>query len=337
VTPQVSKDRVSRITFDPMPRSLRLDRALDRFIGDMARRDNTARSRDAYFRHLAQLLDQLPADATVAHVTPDAIRTCLDGWANTSASTRYKVDSMFRAFSRWLYVNELLDRNPMDRIPRPKRTAPEDVPLRAVSGADVRRLFDACRTTREFLCLATISYLGSRRGAASQLRWRDVDLDDGWATLNEKGGRIHVVALPNPYVTILRELIQAGEVTPSPDDYVVPMAREQRRSGNRDDRVILRIVKDVGKRAGIPQVFPHALRHAFSVRFLEQHPGEIEALQRLLGHARMETTQRYLRAMEQQRLLDRVRDLSWDTRFEDKPLKARTGFEPVYEALQASA
>ncbi len=30
------------------------------------------------------------------------------------------------------------------------------------------------------------------------------------------------------------------------------------------------------------------------------------------------------------RLLGRVRDLSWDTRFEDKPLKARTGFEPVF-------
>jgi integrase len=154
----------------------RLDRALDRFIGDMARRNFTPRSRDAYYRHLSRLFDHLPADATVAHVTPDAIRTCLDGWADASASTRYKVDSMFRAFSRWLYVNELADRNPMDRIPRPKRTAPDEVPLRAISGADVRRLFEACRTTREFLCLATIAYLGSRRGAASQLRWRDVDL-----------------------------------------------------------------------------------------------------------------------------------------------------------------
>jgi integrase/recombinase XerD len=333
----MTRDSDTRGNFDSAAGSVRLDRALDRFIGDMARRNFTPRSRDAYYRHLSRLLDGLSADATVAHVTPDAIRTCLDGWADASASTRYKVDSMFRAFSRWLYVNELADRNPMDRIPRPKRTAPDEAPLRAISGADVRRLFDACKTTREFLCLATIAYLGSRRGAASQLRWRDVDLDEGWATLNEKGGKVHVVALPNPYLALLRELIRAGAVTPSPDDYVVPMVREQRRSGNRDDRVIWRIVKDIGKRAGVPQVFPHALRHSFSVRFLEQHPGEIEALQRLLGHARMETTQRYLRAMEHQRLLDRVRDLSWDTRFEDKPLKARTGFEPVYEALQASA
>ena len=146
-----------------------------------------------------------------------------------------------------------------------------------------------------------------------------------------------MVALPNPYLALLRELIRAGEVTPSPEAYVVPMAREQRRSGNRDDRVIWRIVKDIGKRAGVPQVFPHALRHSFSVRFLEQHPGEIEALQRVLGHSRMETTQRYVRAMDQERLLNRARDMSWDTRLEAMALKARTGFEPVYEALQASA
>jgi hypothetical protein len=44
-----------------------------------------------------------------------------------------------------------------------------------------------------------------------------------------------------------------------------------------------------------------------------------------------------VRAMIQERLLNRTRDMSWDTRFEAKGLKARTGFEPVYEALQASA
>ena len=51
----------------------------------------------------------------------------------------------------------------------------------------------------------------------------------------------------------------------------------------------------------------------------------------------METTHRYVRAMEQERLLNRVRDLSWDTGFEAMAQEARTGFEPVYEALQASA
>ena len=39
----------------------------------------------------------------------------------------------------------------------------------------------------------------------------------------------------------------------------------------------------------------------------------------------------------QERLLNRARDVSWGTRFEAMGLKARTRFELVYEALQASA
>ena len=35
--------------------------------------------------------------------------------------------------------------------------------------------------------------------------------------------------------------------------------------------------------------------------------------------------------------MERVRDLSWGSPFASIPAKARTGFEPVYEALQASA
>jgi hypothetical protein len=77
---------------------------------------------------------------------------------------------------------------------------------------------------------------------------------------------------------------------------------------------------------------PHALRHAFSVRFLEQHLGEIEALQRLLGHSKVETTQRYWRAMERMRLMERVRDLSWETRFESTGEKAPSGLEPLLSA-----
>ena len=41
--------------------------------------------------------------------------------------------------------------------------------------------------------------------------------------------------------------------------------------------------------------------------------------------------------MERMRLMERVRDLSWDTRFEAIPDKAPSGLEPLYEALQASA
>jgi hypothetical protein len=73
------------------------------------------------------------------------------------------------------------------------------------------------------------------------------------------------------------------------------------------------------------------------VRFLESHPGEVEALQRFMGHSKMETTQIYLRRLDRERAMERVRDLSWGSAFASIAVEARTGFEPVYEALQASA
>jgi site-specific recombinase XerD len=314
---------------------MRLDRALDRFIGDMARRNCSPRSRSDYFSTLCRLFAYVPADAMTADVTKDALLDCLGDWAGAGPNTRYKADAIFRAFCKWLYENELVDRNPLDRVARPKRLQEDEMPLRATPAAHVRRLFEHCETWQELVCLSTLAYVGARRGAVSRLRWRNVDIAQGVVTLAEKGGKVISKPMPGAYLAILRAAVAQGGVEAVPSAYVIPMQRPQRRQGERDDRIIWRIVKRIGQRAGV-EVFPHALRHAFSVRFLEQHPGEVEALQRLLGHSRLETTQRYLRAMER-RLMERVRDLSWDVPFEAIAEEAPTRIELVYEALQASA
>jgi len=67
---------------------MRLDRPLDGFLCDMARRNYSERSRDDYFRNLCRLFEELPTDPTVADLTPDVLRDCLDKWADTGASTR---------------------------------------------------------------------------------------------------------------------------------------------------------------------------------------------------------------------------------------------------------
>jgi hypothetical protein len=57
----------------------------------------------------------------------------------------------------------------------------------------------------------------------------------------------------------------------------------------------------------------------------------------IAGRSKIETTQIYLRRLDNERQMERVRDLSWGARFGDFPVKAPGGFEPPYEALQASA
>jgi site-specific recombinase XerD len=82
---------------------------------------------------------------------------------------------------------------------------------------------------------------------------------------------------------VLRAAITAGVIGDSQDSYVIPMVRNQRRTGERDPRIVLYTVKRLAKRAGIGG-HAHALRAAFAMQYLETHPGQREARQQLKGH-----------------------------------------------------
>ena len=69
-------------------------------------------------------------------------------------------------------------------------------------------------------------------------------------------------------------------------------------------------VRRVADRAGV-QSHVHAIRAAFAVHYLESHPGDLEALQALMGHTRSDTTQVYLRKLNRTKAMERVRDLDW--------------------------
>jgi hypothetical protein len=96
---------------------------------------------------------------------------------------------------------------------------------------------------------------------------------------------------------------------PAPDDYLIPNESGARKE-ERDDRVIWKAVKRAGERAGV-DVHVHALRAAFAVFYLEQNAGDLEALQPLMGHASIATTQVYLRRLDRGTAMERVRGLSW--------------------------
>lgn len=134
-----------------------------------------------------------------------------------------------------------------------------------VSGSDVGRLFRACETAQEALCLALLVCLGPRRRAAANLRWRDVDLERGTIRFKEKGGKVITKPIPHELGVLLRAAKEAGMTGEHPHSYVIPMARGQRRPGDRDDRIVYRIIERLGERAGV-EVHPHSLRAAFAVQ-----------------------------------------------------------------------
>jgi integrase len=311
---------------------MRITRAIDLWMGELARAGRTPSTRTSYERYLFKFvahLEQSRADVDAREVTTNDCRHFLDGWNGRSASTVCSIHSALSGLFRWLYLEGEIDANPMMRIPRPRRPRPEDLDVVIVTPADVERMLAATEDWQEFLCLSVLAYLGPRRDSVSRLRWRDIDLAEGTIRFREKGNKVSVKPMPKELHAILHAAMESDEVACGPDDYVIPNRRPASvRRVERSNKIIWETVLRVGTRVGV-RATVHSLRRAFAVAFLTSHPGAIESLQALMNHSRIDTTQIYLRALNRSKAMEAVRDLSWGLGFREEVQEAHTGFEPV--------
>jgi integrase/recombinase XerD len=320
---------------------LTTDRAVDLFLGDLARRGYSDRTRTTYSRILDKLCDRLPDDHDVAKITADDLRRFLDQWNRRAPGTRAHVFAVVSSFFGWLYRDGKIRTNPLDRLERPRRLPAEDLDVVTVTSADVVALLENAHTWTERLAIGILAYLGPRRHATALLRLSDYDRARRTIRFREKGGKTIWKPVPDELVTLLEAAIAAGAVVDRAD-YLIPPEGPLARRGDRDDRIIWRVVNRVATRAGV-RAHVHALRSAFAVFYLEQRPGDVEALQALLGHRSLRTTEIYLRKLNRGVAMERVRDLSWtgntseagspqtaDDRLAASRLVGAGGFEPPW-------
>jgi hypothetical protein len=105
------------------------------------------------------------------------------------------------------------------------------------------------------------------------LRLRDYDRAGGRLRFHEKGAKTIWKPVPDELAALLEAAIADGVIR-DPDDYLIPPEGPLSRAGDRDDRVIWRVVKRVAASVGV-EAHTHALRAAFATFYLEQNPGEL--------------------------------------------------------------
>ncbi len=143
---------------------------------------------------------------------------------------------------------------------------------------------------------------GLRLSELVGLNLEDINLSRRLVRVRGKGGKQRIVPCNRTAATAIRRyltdrpaLTRSRSDAPAPDDRKAAAAplflnyRGGRLSTRSVDRLVRRYVVQSSAKLGIS---PHALRHSFATHLLERG-ADLRAIQELLGHARVSTTQRY--------------------------------------------
>jgi integrase/recombinase XerC len=251
----------------------------------------------AFLGFLTQHLGGEPDTTALAGLRPADIRAWLAAQAaeGHGNATRARHLSAVRSFFRYLLRRHGID-NPALRLiatPRSKRPVPKALASAQACAVaeDIGEMSDSAAIQARDVALFTLLYgCGLRIAEALALNVRDAPSSGGDAMLRVvgKGSKQRVV----PVLPAVREAIAAWlryHPDRQPDSPLFLGARGKRL----DAAVTQRTLRVFRRLHGLPEhATPHALRHSFATHLLAGG-ADLRAIQDLLGHASLSTTQRY--------------------------------------------
>lgn len=256
------------------------------------------RTVSAYTRDLARwaALMQERGIAGPGEVGPADVRDwvyALEGAGLSAASIR-RAQSALRTYYGFLLGEGAVPSDPTERLESPRlgRRLPH-----YLTAEEVERLLDApdpdadlCWRDRAILELLYAS--GMRVSELAELPLAALDLDEGFLTVFGKGSKERLIPVGAPALRALVRYLR--EVRPRLDRGKAKGRVFLNTRGGPLSRVaVWGLVKESARRAGIARkVSPHTLRHTFATHLLEGG-ADLAAVQELLGHADIATTQIY--------------------------------------------
>lgn len=209
--------------------------------------------------------------------------------------------SAVRSFYRWMHRNELVEANPARAVgaPRLERHLPGYLDRAQIDllfqTAEVRAWEGRFVDVRNLAILELFYSTGMRLSELQGLSRSDIDLVSQQAKVRGKGRKERIVPIGNAATLALRnyeakrdELIRS--VGARADRMAVFLARTGRRIGIRAvQKAVTAFLREIDEEAGLTV---HSLRHTFATHLLDAG-ADLRAVQELLGHASISTTQIY--------------------------------------------
>jgi integrase/recombinase XerC len=270
-------------------------------------------------RDIARFIDYLRSEKQYSPHTVAAYRRDLDGFAASlgaaeritrwsqlaSADVRNYVSSLhqhgratrslqrtlscIRSFLNFLERHGQLGSNPAAGVRAPKSRRKLPALLDADQTAQLLDFAGADQLSRRDAAMVELFYgSGLRLAELCGLDVKDLDLASGFVRVTGKGRKVRQVPLGSLCIRALEAyLAERPDATP---DAPVFTARGDRRISR---RTVQQRLKRLGQRQlGSNALHPHMLRHSFASHLLESS-GDLRAVQELLGHADISTTQVY--------------------------------------------
>ncbi|MBZ9796422.1 site-specific tyrosine recombinase XerD [Mesorhizobium sp. ES1-4] len=299
-----------------MNSAARIEAFLEMMSAERGAAENTLSS---YRRDLEDASEGI--DGGLARAGAADIRAYLDdiaarGFAPTSQARKL---SAIRQFFKFLYAEGLRGDDPTGTLDSPKKGRP--LP-KTMSETETGRLIDRAAQEAGDAGLGYADRLAALRLHAlvevlyatglrvSELVGLPVTVarrDDRFFMVRGKGDKERMVPLSAKARTAMRNWLDARAKVPAFADspFLFPAASD---SGYLSRQVFARDLKGLAARAGIAsaKISPHVLRHAFASHLL-QNGADLRAVQQLLGHADISTTQIYTHVLEE-RLVRLVND-----------------------------
>ena len=214
---------------------------------------------------------------------------------NLASSTIARHLATLRSFGRYLAHNQITPTDPSELLERPAtwRKVPKAAHLKHIQALleapdpETDTLYH-----RDLALIETLYATGCRASEIGTIECNDLHNDLGVIKITGKGNRQRLVPIGKPALAAIHRYLSEQRpqlLRPNkPTDRLFITER-----GTPVDRfVIFAVVRKYARRAGLNNVHPHTLRHTFATHLLSGG-ADLRAVQEMLGHARVTTTQLY--------------------------------------------
>ena len=220
-------------------------------------------------------------------VESDDLRRYLNDYEINRGSSKVTIDNIRRimsSFFSWLEDEDYIVKSPVRRIRRVKTA---QVTKEVLSDEELEVLRDACESKRDLAIVDLLASTGMRIGELVRLDRKDVNLHERECLVMGKGNKQRPVYFDARAKLHLAEYL-ASRIDKNPALFVAldSSARRVTVGG-----VELRL-RDLGRSAGVNRVHPHKFRRTLATHAIDKGM-PIEQVQKLLGHAKIDTTMHY--------------------------------------------